>query len=356
MSTTIPEVLLDTTWTIQRIPSYARLRRDLTTLLHDFSQAALLPGRSRPTNEQLERLSQECANYVLARGRAEPHDELNDRSESSGSLRECVISALNAAKADTSKQFIGLLIELRYQKTIDQLVLLTTTNSDDQRYHIPLLLAKGAQAQIKKMKDWLDFRFDLPPAMSYQLQSDLLCHVCSRYLATGRRICSASDRAMQRNILKQMVGTIKITITFSSNDSPSISPNLKSLDLEVPPDTIEGLIMDTKTRSLSMASLEDGILAQLGTTIREKTGLILPLTGIAYLDENGEGHTKEPPLRISRLSCAAFAISTEGRLKLASKPIENAETTGYEPGALGTAYLELLEHLIADARKTDVGD
>lgn len=351
----IPDVLLDTTWHIQHIPDHANQNKEFGILLRALADSATGHGRDNLAQAQLDSLSQECTDYILARGRAEPFDELNDKSEKTGSLRECTISALQAAKAGGSKYLLGLLIEARFQKTVDQLILLTSARSDGQAF-VPVLLLKGGQGQIKKLKDWLDFRFDLSPATSTSLPSDLLCSICSQYLEALNVIVSAADVTFQQSLLKQVIGTLKISIAFTSTGEHNISPDLKTLDLDIPSETIEALLKGVAQRSSSDGSFQNSILLRLGEAIREKTGLILPFAVQASTEVTDQEQHAEPSLKVSRLSCAAFAVSAEGRLKLARKPIEHAGVTGYDAQVVSTAYLELLELLVASLERTEAGD
>lgn len=76
--------------------------------------------------------------------------------------------------------------------------------------------------------------------------------------------------------------------------------------------------------------------------IRERTGLILPLPPAAAAGagagegsgEDGEEGT-ELPLKVTRISSGAFALSGEGRLKMSLKAVEAVERVGGLGGGEG---------------------
>ena len=77
--------------------------------------------------------------------------------------------------------------------------------------------------------------------------------------------------------------------------------------------------------------------------IRERTGLILPLppaatTGVGVGEvSTGEDRNEgtELPLKVTRLSSGAFALSGEGRLKMSLKAVEAVEGVGGLGGGEG---------------------
>ncbi|EHY61108.1 uncharacterized protein HMPREF1120_09046 [Exophiala dermatitidis NIH/UT8656] len=186
------------------------------------------------------------------------------------------------------------------------------------------------------------------------------------------------EREHLHSIFQSIVGTLRITISFA----PPVAPSLKTLDITVPPRTVGEQyrhVLDGSDQTTN-DSRRPQFMDTLATWIRDKTGLNIdpfPSTIVNGDDNDGndddEGnaavgndtsvatanktkknpmrpHTEteteteseasvqeppphQPPMRVSRVSTAAYAISVEGRLKFASKPVE-----------LVNGFLGLLEH------------
>ncbi|KAJ4525192.1 hypothetical protein HRR83_000866 [Exophiala dermatitidis] len=185
------------------------------------------------------------------------------------------------------------------------------------------------------------------------------------------------EREHLQSTFESIVGTLRITISFA----PPVAPSLKTLDITVPPRTMGEQyrhVLDGPNQTTN-DSRRPQFMDTLATWIRDKTGLNIDpfpstiVNGDDNDDNDDEGnaavgngtsvatanktkknpmrpHTEteteteseasvqeppphQPPMRVSRVSTAAYAISVEGRLKFASKPVE-----------LVNGFLGLLEH------------
>ena len=106
-------------------------------------------------------------------------------------------------------------------------------------------------------------------------------------------------------------------------------------------------------------------LASLQELTRERTGLILPITPTVTkkplaTNANGAAPADEPPLRVTRIQCTAFAIGMEGRLKFSSRPVEMMEvvpglTSGNE-NVVKLANRDLLEAVVKEAERVQRPD
>lgn len=338
--------------------------------------ALLVASRpSAETERQLQALSNECYQHNQSRGRLEPWDELRDEGERTGQLRECLISQVwphhSTSDEVQDRRCLGLLIETRYQKTAYQVLLLARRSLSTDECPLTAILYKASQSNVRNIKDWLDYKFAIPSAAPLQLHQDLLPRMCSSYLAVlTEPWAAASDYrdALRQATLKQALGNLKLTIAFSGTTGTEIAPKLKTLDLDLPSETINALLEKTRQRSAMFDTMRPTFLAELARAIHEKTGLKLPLSGSLSADAGldnrnitgtGEAGQEDrnltssriPPLRVTKITCAAFAVSIDGKLKFASKPVENAELIGYQEKVIRSAYWQMLDLLRGEAER-----
>lgn len=349
----LADAFLDTSWTVQYAPG---TRRRLNSL-HDLFDSL---NNHDEVSQQLRSLSEDCLEYLLSRNRAEPEDELNDRTEKTGQLRECAISPVQRLlpqnNTNSMQQASGLLIETRYQKTTYQVILLTAASAQRDRSPISLILFKGNVGFIKNIKNWLDLKFGLPSSSQLQLPPSLLLQVFSEYLVVlTSSLPQSADHldALRQAMLKQVIGSFKMTVAFTDAEGSEVAPQLKTLDFDIPAETVNVLLDKAQKRNERGVS---GFLDELTTAIHEKTGLKLPLrAGAATTLDKGD-ITSEPPMKVIKITCAAFAINVEGKIKFSSKPIKNAEVIGYESMVVRKANQQVLDILCREAGELSAGE
>jgi len=329
------------------------------------------------STRQLQALSAECYQHNQSRGRLEPWDELKDESERTGQLRECHISQIwphsMALDVMQERRCLGLSIETRYQKTTYQVLLLARRSLSIDECPLTAILYKASQSNVKHIKDWLDYKFGIPSAGPLQLPQDLLPRMCSSYLTvlTENGTVEDNTNVLRQATLKQALGNLKLTIAFSSATGTEIAPKLKTLDLDLPSETINSLLEKTRQIPGAHDTIRPTFLDELARAIHGKTGLKLPLNGSLSADagldnrqvtgtreaaQDGKDLTiaSEPPLKVTKIMCAAFAISIDGKLKFASKPIENAEVVGYQEKVVRSAYWQMLDLVRAEAERRGI--
>lgn len=328
---------------------------------------------------QLQALSAECYQHNQSRGRLEPWDELKDESERTGQLRECLISQIwpHSTTLDgmQERRCLGLSIETRYQKTTYQILLLARRSLSIDECPLTAILYKASQSNVKHIKDWLDYKFAIPSAGPLQLPQDLLPRMCSSYftvLTEHWTVASDHTDVLRQTTLKQALGNLKLTIAFSGATGTEIAPKLKTLDLDLPSETIYSLLEMTRQIPAARDTIRPTFLDELARAIHGKTGLKLPLSGSlsadAGLDNRQVTGTREaaqdgkdlpipsePPLKVTKITCAAFAVSIDGKLKFASKPIENAEVVGYQEKVVRSAYWQMLDLVRLEAERRGIG-
>jgi hypothetical protein len=203
-----------------------------------------------------------------------------------------------------------------------------TSSNDNDSMQNGILLAKSSPLTLKALQRYLDDTFGIGPIKPLKLPSKFILKELESYLTP-----IAFDT---------IVGTLNITISFSA----PIAPHLQSLTINIPSQTLwKAYEVASKTSSRET----EGVMGVLGNWLFKKTGLNLPLRtdqtnntySLTEANHNPNSNTTAPseqaetqdtatepqiPLRISRILNAAYAISTEGRLKLASKAVQAADS------------------------------
>jgi len=346
--------------------------------MHTLYALVCASGPRDGVTRQLQSLSDDCHQYIQSRGRLEPRDELNDESEKTGQLRECIISQVwprsAADRTESESRCLGLAIETRYQKATYRIILLARRGLSSEESPLTAIFYKASQNNLKHIKNWLDFKFTLPSALPLQFPPELLPRLCSSYLTVlAEHFATGTDHtdALRQATLKQTVGNLRLTMAFSGATGPEIAPKLKTLDLDLPSETTSLLLEKARQRSTVRGTAQTAFLDELSHAIADRTGLRLPFTSassfeVGQLNRNSMAGTgagrdpenlitpTEPPLKVTKITCAAFAISIDGKLKFASKPIENAEVVGYREEVVQLAYWELLDHVRGEAERRGI--
>lgn len=201
----------------------------------------------------------------------------------------------------------------------------------------------------------------------------------------------------QQATFRSIVGPLRLSIAFG----PPVAPSLKTVDLNVPAHTVEQHYRQILDREAGVLDRHADFMATLATWILNKTGLniINPPTPMNNNDDEDKEnqHTtsaaadtprsrstpasqekdgasddsvvrgsvikraQSPPLMpmsISRISTVAYAISAEGRLKFASKPVElvdamseEGEGAGESTNLVRRANEELLKAVLQEASR-----
>lgn len=388
--------LYDTSWTLYSIPS-------LSTPLH--SLLAPQPSASRSTSfSALDQHAKIFHNSLIDRQRPRYEDE--EEKEKLGGLRACTWTRLSvrprreAGTQPSGKQKRkrgetsdddndvnleqGLLVSLVYDKTTYKFAIFaaaqsetstkrprfsafksSTSRTEKKVSNQGILLAKASPAAFKAFQSYLSDMFAIKEIDALKLPPEFLQSTIAKYISAIHTGLSrtTTDRQLPLDV-KAILGMMKISISFSA----PIAPSLKTLDIEVPSETILAAINrigankdgenGDSQESEQQENPPNTVLDVLKQSIYERTGLKLPLSqDVKHQDSNPtdqvEGGAEppatddatttaptsptdntnpepepEPPMRISRILSAAFAISGEGRLKLALKAAETCDGDG----------------------------
>jgi len=266
----------DTSWTLLAVTDTTATYRDLLSA----NERSL----SRRAGQLHEHLNNNRPTYID-----------DDENAKTGGLRECTWTTIPPSARSEAH---GCLITLTYDRTTCKFVLYTDS----------IILAKAPAALTKRIISFLSEAFSLT-ITPLKLPTSTLQRTLQDYLIN-------LHASLPPNHLQSAIGTLKLTLSFSG----PISPHLRTLDIDVPYDTMQHLLSSASTTQMSF-------LAELAKHIQSRTGLKIPLS--VPKDPN-EGHSstdstdENATIRISRISCSAFAISVEGRLKFSISAVDGA--------------------------------
>lgn len=238
----------------------------------------------------------------------------------------------------------------------------TASRKVDKESNEGIMLAKASPAAFKAFQSYLSDMFAIQEIHPLKLPPQFLQSTIARYISDLHTGLSRTTSERQLPLdLKAILGMMKISITFSA----PIAPSLKMLDVEVPSESVLAAINrtdmaqdDDKTpEHPQQDNVTNNVLDVLKQSIYERTGLKLPISQDEEKKSNDSNPTDqtgncgepptppvndettaaaddakkseaEPPMRISRILTAAFALSSEGRLKLALKAAETCDGGG----------------------------
>ena len=242
----------------------------------------------------LKRLAKQLKDYLTqptTEKRALYENEQAD-SERTGSLREVTFRPL---------EHPGILISVTHERALSKFILY---GKDDETPYT-LLLTKAAALLVHKLTAFLFDTFSVS-ATPLKLPSTLLYDTLEAYMSTITTTATQQPPSSHIPLSKATLSSLRLTFSFS----PPIAPKLRSIDIDIP---LATLTAQTPGRT---------ILTSISTHLERATG-IYPLA-IGLGTEAAEGENEAALARISKVSCAAFALSVEGRLKYTLKAVESA--------------------------------
>lgn len=285
--------------------------------------------------------------------------EREEEQEKIGGLRECSFTLL---RQDDAVPY-GIAVTLLYDKISYKFLLYgdaapssRTTSKGKQRQpeqSISLLLVKASSSVTARFFSFLDTHFQAPPVIPLKLPAAHLPTALNAYinaLVASHQTISA-DHALL-DFLRDTIGILKLTISITNAE---VAKSLRSIDIDIPPETLYQFVTDTESEAQS------GFLSSLYKHLRARTGLLLPLVPPPPGPRRSAGAAdppqpeEDPPLKLYRLSCAAFALSSEGRLKLSARSVQLVDAIpglgSGEENVVRRANLGLLRGLVEEATK-----
>lgn len=305
----------------------------------------------------------------LSTGRAQY--EFEEEHEKIGALQACTWTCLR--RDDRTAH--GLIASLLYDRVTYRFIFHSdsestlTTRRQKGAAPLCLLLAKAPTSLTNRFLAFLESRFQMPILAPFKLPDSHLSTSFSAYLS---RLVSAhnyvaDDYALQ-GFLQDTLGNTKLTISITSSE---IAKHLRTIDIDLPPETLYQLVERARNASSNTARTAgldtDEILGALKHHIHQRTGLLLPLTqsttnsansspGGSSSNSSSEEADAEPkpPFKLTRISNAAFALGAEGRLKFSMRPVHAMDTvpglpSGNEDNVVRRANTMLLAGLCSAA-------
>lgn len=220
------------------------------------------------------------------------------------------------------KDCMGIFITLDYEHIVYRAALLagpdgyvpaSTDRRRNQSTHLPLLLTRMPTALRNTFIEFLSTTFDSYCA-TLHLPSDFLCVTLERSIS--RLMTSRDSRQGASNaILEQVLKEIQLTLSFGQ----SVAPSLKSLDINLPRETLStfarGAAAESNNNNKNNTSLFLSSLSQyLDKHLAMKVNLGKPED--VNVNHHGPSNNTQQHVWLSKVATGAFVLSMEGRFKL----------------------------------------
>ncbi|KAF3491027.1 uncharacterized protein GIQ15_00544 [Arthroderma uncinatum] len=243
----------------------------------------------------------------------------------------------------TSDQSAGILITLQYENTNYKAVLLA--GPDGYRHEdvrgaegttfLPLLVTRMPNALRQALISFLSETFDTRVSL-LRLPSSFLCSALEKYLATlNRGSIRANRRAGQtststvesRAFIESVVKEVQLTLSFP----PPVSTDLKLLDVHLPRESLSAFYAhglgaletdnDNNNDSGEIGVPTAPFLTAFSKYFDHNLAMKLDMTDFAGKSTTSTGSsTKGKLIRLTKVSCGAFVLGSEGRIKLLANP------------------------------------
>ncbi|KAI9707002.1 MAG: hypothetical protein M1820_004590 [Bogoriella megaspora] len=237
------------------------------------------------------------------------------------SLQECTWSLLgdetqwtsaNSTQSDASNPTVtaenarGIQIELKYEKAVHSAMLLRDPQVQESRdpnfTSLPLLMLRMPAAVKEVVLDFLATSFDCYIA-PLKLESEFLTSALEGFISSLERHDSDWTAYNYRPSLQEILKNLQIQIQF-----PVAAPSLKNLDITIASEEVPLFLEQGKI-----------LLAQQTQQVQPgRKGSLGPFTTAlsTYLDRHCAFSLSHPEVRISKVVCGAFALSSDSKVKL----------------------------------------
>ncbi|KAL6247445.1 hypothetical protein RBB50_005791 [Rhinocladiella similis] len=366
------DAFYDTSWLVHSV-------RKLTP-----SVLALLAPTSTDSerSQQKDILSTHSKAFAESISRDRPRYESEEEKEKLGVLRQCKWTQLGTTAAaetpvqhkagrkrrrddDASSSIHGILISLIYEKSTYRFIVYTNhihaskrnrnatwsfapTAPEDQS---AILLSKSSPTILKALVSYLSDTFALHDIYSFQLPSKFIQGTLQNYLSSISSSLATSSELTQskmQDLFIDVISSVRLTISFSA----PVAPHLKALDVAVAPYAVLKAIPEN-----GRSNNREHFMDTIANFIWANTGLKLPVdaeyreTG-AHVNGFADETAKPEPMKISRISSAAYAISCDHRVKFVARAV-NAVDDPEQPqdNCVRIANRELLVAMLDEVRR-----
>ncbi|KAJ5861805.1 uncharacterized protein N7529_009115 [Penicillium soppii] len=300
MESADPRQLFNVSWTIHRL-SPLHHGKDCESLLDN--QVALKTYATR--------LRDHLTGDVLAGIQASTGAADDDALSKTGALKNCLwhpISLQSSLGDETPRSwdtsFSGILVILEYENITYKAALLAetsaTSNERKGSTSLPLLLTRFPTALRQTFLAFLSANFDTYVS-PLRLPSSFLCAGLETYLDALRSQPGAAET------VEDVVKELQLTLSFS----PSIAPALRSLNVNLSRTALADFLRESRPapkRTLKQ-KLRSPLIANLTSYLETHLAMNVDLDGSS--NEASKKH-----VRLSKVTCAAFVLGGEGRVKL----------------------------------------
>jgi Kinetochore complex Sim4 subunit Fta1 len=281
----------------------------------------------------------------------------NGFDEKAGAIQACSWDLLEVADRDegaillddegrrlvTEELGSGIVINLTYDMATYKVVLYgpapsppsSSATSQQPTSSLPLLLTKTPIPLTKRIVTFLLDTFDIRIS-PLKLPQSLLHRTLESYIENLYRHTTAMSLAPRSAFLKNALKDIKMTLSFST----PITPHLRTLELDIPAETVCNLIE-------ASISGKTSFMQEMAVHLEHHTGMHLPLPA----NKDPQSDDTEQLIRISKIICHAFALSSDGRFKIVEKAHRAAEVENLGHAVRGANEM-LLASLLAEAARS----
>lgn len=238
---------------------------------------------------------------------------------------------------DQDREPAGLLITLSYETITYRAALLarpgvqpqsqkkarkrgrpSKSSSSSSSTYLPLLLTRLPKSLRESFTAFLSSTFDTYVS-SLRISSAGLCDVLESYVASVTSSTTSSSTSVE-DVIREM----QLALSFA----PPIAPSLKALTVNIPRETLM-TFLQTPNSSIgssggagSGSSVLSGLSEYLQKHLALELGLPLPFPTSAT---GGSGSLVGGYVRLTKVACAGFVATGEGRLKVVAKVGEGSE-------------------------------
>ncbi|PGH23094.1 hypothetical protein AJ80_02868 [Polytolypa hystricis UAMH7299] len=331
MAQSTGEELFTTSWTLHRLsPLYHG--KECQTLLDNPRALALYADRLRDLlRGDTLRGVQVGLDNTLA---------LDDAIAKAGALNACKWEALptwshwneeqslledpdNDTLVIAPEESAGILVTLSYENATYKAALLAGPDgyhdSRKENTYFPLLVTRLPNPLRQTFISFLATNFDTHCSI-LRLPSSFLCAALENYLATlNNALTRRNSSVSARQVIERVVKDTQLTLTFPA----PIAPALKSLDVHIRRESLTAFFTHgSTTAAIDNAENNKGpstpFLAALSTYF--DTHLAMKLNIDHFRDATTSPIGEKEYMRLTKVSCGAFVLGSEGRVKLLANP------------------------------------
>ncbi|KAL4998288.1 kinetochore complex Sim4 subunit Fta1-domain-containing protein [Aspergillus recurvatus] len=178
--------------------------------------------------------------------------------------------------------------------------------------HLPLLLTRLPKPLRESFVSFLSLNFDTYVS-ALRMSSQDLCGVLESY-TSGLTPAGAVNAGVD---VEEIIRELHLTLSFA----PPIAPSLKALNVSITRETMGDFIRASGSTSSGGSSVLSRLSAYLSEHLAMELGLPLLVdeTAAATGSSLGGGY-----VRLTRIACAGFVVTSEGRLKIVARADDGA--------------------------------